>query len=898
MNQTSTYIKQRLSLRKPLQVSLDIVALLSEKLSLKKQPDDAEEAKEFLNEELAKVQEIYPQVKDFERDFPSLAFSIATGVGKTRLMGACIAYLALKKGVKNFFILSPNLTIYEKLIKDFGDPGYSKYVFNGISEFVHNRPVIITGDNYNQQGNLFDENEIRINIFNISKFNSDNKGTKKAGVSLAPKIKRLSEYLGQSYWDYLTGIKDLVILMDEAHRYHADASKLAINELKPILGLELTATPTDEKGKVFKNIVYEYNLAQALSDGEFVKNPAIAKRKNFEKGTLSDKEVEIIKLEDAISVHQLTKNELELYSKNNNLKQVKPFVLVVCKDITHAKEVYDYINSIEFYDGEYLGKALQIDSSTKKEEEIEQLFLSLENPDNEIEIVIHVNMLKEGWDVSNLYTIVPLRAANAKILIEQTIGRGLRLPYEGKRTGVESVDKLTVIAHDNFDAVIKESQDPNSILNKFSFFELDSTTIQTKTEVINSVSKVEKNIQDEQKKVNEITNAAQKQSAQNIVDAKKAILQALPSFNKSSLVKNVNDLNKEEVKKQVIEEITTNLNRGQLNIFSDQIVAEAHENYGKIINSYKENIIEIPRMDLVQGQVTAYFKDFDLVTDEFTYKALEQEIIRMGIVDNKVETIGAKFSGQKISPLKLIISELINYPEIDYDENAELLYKISQQALDAVTENLPDKEKLNQTIFQFKKPIAEKIYAQMRVNFEIEMTNYVEPNVLSFTKIEAHNFTVLSESGYRDYRDSINPLSMVPKYVYRGFEKACHFEYKFDSNTEKEFSFILENDNKVLKWLRPASNQFRIYWDNNSKKYEPDFIVETEDCIYMVEPKDSSKLSDVDVLAKKESALRYCEYATKYNTENGGKPWKYALVPHDKITTSTGFEYIMAQFAK
>jgi type III restriction enzyme len=114
------------------------------------------------------------------------------------------------------------------------------------------------GDNYAQQGNLFVESEIRINIFNIAKFNSDNKGQKKDGISLAPKIKRLSEYLGQSYWDYLSNLDDLVILMDEAHRYHADASKNAINELKPVLGIELTATPFDEKGKPFKNVVYEY----------------------------------------------------------------------------------------------------------------------------------------------------------------------------------------------------------------------------------------------------------------------------------------------------------------------------------------------------------------------------------------------------------------------------------------------------------------------------------------------------------------------------------------------------------------------------------------------------------------------------------------------------------------
>ncbi|MBK8348681.1 MAG: DEAD/DEAH box helicase family protein [Saprospiraceae bacterium] len=283
MNNIANYIKQRLSLREPLQESLDITAQLADVLLMQKPPSDPDEATAFLNAELDKIIDTYPTCTSFERDFPSVAFSIATGVGKTRLMGAIIAYLHLKKGIRNFFILAPNLTIYDKLIEDFGNPNYYKYVFNGIAEFVHNRPVIITGDNYTQQGNLFGDTEIRINIFNIAKFNSDNKGTKKEGVSLAPRIKRLSEYLGQSYWQYLSGLTDLVILMDEAHRYHADASKNAINELKPVLGIELTATPFDEKGKPFKNVVYEYSLTKALSDGKYVKNPAIATRKTSPK---------------------------------------------------------------------------------------------------------------------------------------------------------------------------------------------------------------------------------------------------------------------------------------------------------------------------------------------------------------------------------------------------------------------------------------------------------------------------------------------------------------------------------------------------------------------------------------------------------------------------------------
>jgi type III restriction enzyme len=898
MNPTANNIKHRLSLREPLQESLDIVAALTELLTLEKCPSDETQAAEFLAQELEKVKNLHPTCVDFERDFPSIAFSIATGVGKTRLMGAIIAYLYLNKGIRNFFVLAPNLTIYEKLIEDFGNPAYHKYVFNGISEFVHNRPVIITGDNYAQQSALFRDEEIRINIFNISKFNSDSKGQKKDGVSLAPRIKRLSEYLGQSYWDYLTGLQDLVILMDEAHRYHADASRNAINELKPVLGIELTATPFDEKGNQFKNIVYEYSLAKALADGKYVKNPAIATRKNFVKGSLSDREVEIIKLEDAISIHQDTKNELEIYASNNEVKIVKPFILVVCKDIAHAKEIYELVNSDSFYDGQYKDKALQIDSSTKREEDIEKQFLSLESPDNQIEIVIHVNMLKEGWDVTNLYTIVPLRAANAGVLIEQTIGRGLRLPYEGKRTGDEKIDKLTVVAHENFNAVIEAAQNPESVLNKMSFVEIPADDLNTKTEVVTSKSSVEKKLDNEQEKVNTITNQQDKQKAQNNLDAKKAIINVLPDFNSLPEVRKVEDLSKEEVKRKVIRQIKQNLSQGQGNLFADQIVEEAEKEYDALVTEYKKNIIEIPRMDLVQGETTAEFKHFDLETGEFNFQALEQEIIRMGLKDRIIETIKAKSSGSYGNPVKLIIAELIDYPEIDYDANAQLLYHLATQAYQAIESNIAKPEDIPQAIFQFKSAIAEKIYLQMKNHFVLHSPDYVAPRVFPFVKIEQWNFSALVNAGYRDYRDIITPSGLIPKYVFRGFEKACHFEYKFDSKTEQDLAFVCENDRTVLKWLRPAPNQFRIYWDNNSKKYESDFIIETADGIYMIETKAESDMNDTDVLQKMTAAKRYCKYATEYTSQNNGKPWHYLLVPHNVVSRTITINYLIAQYKR
>src|SRR5574344_3074383 len=119
MNAIANNIKQRLSLREPLCEALEVVERLTDKLTLKK-PHNEQDYEAYLADQLRLAQEVCPQCKDFERDFPSFAFSIATGIGKTRLMGACIAYLYLQKGIRHFFILAPNLTLYEKLMRDFG----------------------------------------------------------------------------------------------------------------------------------------------------------------------------------------------------------------------------------------------------------------------------------------------------------------------------------------------------------------------------------------------------------------------------------------------------------------------------------------------------------------------------------------------------------------------------------------------------------------------------------------------------------------------------------------------------------------------------------------------------------------------------------------------------------
>ena len=132
-------ISNRLSLRPPQRDSLEILARVCEIIELSKDADPAAALQAIKSE--------FPTVEDFEREFPSLCFALATGVGKTRLMGAFISYLHQAEGIRNFFVLAPNLTIYNKLIADF-TPNTPKYVFKGIGEFTTNPPLVITGDNY------------------------------------------------------------------------------------------------------------------------------------------------------------------------------------------------------------------------------------------------------------------------------------------------------------------------------------------------------------------------------------------------------------------------------------------------------------------------------------------------------------------------------------------------------------------------------------------------------------------------------------------------------------------------------------------------------------------------------------------------------------------------------
>lgn len=845
----------------------------------------------------------FSTLEDFEREFPSLCFALATGVGKTRLMGAFIAYLHLAHGINNFFVLAPNLTIYNKLITDF-TRNTPKYVFKGIAEFAQQPPLIITGDNYDQTGAAVDEqsmgfaHDVRINIFNISKINSEVRGGKE------PRIKRMKEVLGDSYFNHLANLTDLVLLMDESHRYRASAGVRSINELKPLFGLEVTATPFVEssRGPVpFKNVVMDYPLARAMEDG-FVKEPAVVTQRNFDAKAHTPEEIEKTKLEDGVRLHETTKVELLTYARENGVKPVKPFMLVIARDTTHAGQLLALLESEAFYEGRYQGKVIQVDSSRTGAEEEEMItrLLAVESVDEPTEIVIHVNMLKEGWDVTNLYTIVPLRAANARTLIEQSIGRGLRLPY-GKRTGVASVDRLNIVAHDKFQEIIDEANRGDSPIRLKQVI-LDAPSADDKkvsvqvesgaaarlglTEapvVITGVSATDSGAEVPAPKP-VFTTEAEKQAARVVMDV-------IGKYEvKRDLVPTSSALLKPEVQKEILAEVAERLKplQGELLADVDESVPalDLSAVVAKTTEIVVQQTIDIPRIAVVPtGEITTGFHAFKLDVSQLHLQPGQREIVGQMLRTNEQFTLAAEVGLKEQRPEDYIVHALVDFDDIDYFTHAELLYDLAGQMVQHLRGYLSEDEAIS-VLDRDRRLIAREIHAQMMAHFWEEATEYEVQVSRGFTELKPCNYTATAGQTAHHFRETVTETSRIKQMLFGGFARCLYPLQKFDSDTERRFAIILERD--ATKWLKPAKGQFQIYYKLGTEQpeYIPDFVAETDATIFMVETKARADINTQEVQAKAAAAMRWCKHASDHAANVGAKPWKYLLVPHDEINES------------
>lgn len=872
---TTDYISGVMSLRKPQTASLKILEEILNTVSLKKGMN--------LRAALGAVHALYPICSDFERDFMSLTFSLATGVGKTRLMGAFIAYLYTQKNIRNFFIVAPNATIYDKLKKDFSDSSSQKYVFRGLGCFSI-APQIITDDDYKSKQITAFESNIRIFVYNIDKFNKEDAN-----------MKKVNEIIGDSFYQYLSSLQDLVLIMDESHHYRAERGTVALNELHPLLGLELTATPlvtVGNKQVPFKNVVYEYPLSKAIEDG-YIRTPFAVTRSDIDFYNFGDEQLDKMMLLDGITCHESTKQKLEVYAANHGLPVVKPFMLIVCKDTDHAAWVEQFIKSDEFRSGTYRNKIIIVHSKQKgsETEGNTRLLLDVENPVNPVEIVIHVNMLKEGWDVNNLYTIVPLRTAASKILREQMVGRGLRLPY-GERTGDRDVDAVMLTAHDKFNDILAEAQRGDSIFKAGNVIKVEDIE---PTQVTYTQLMIETETNTICEEAYSYTNIPQSKQADAVFQKAKELIQ-------QEVSKAIQEMPEHTVTEQIAKKITETV---AAQISEDQDLGDTFRENKLPLEAWllhqteqthiaaKFKFIPIPRIKITDSGVEEYaFVDFDLSLVDFNHIPIRNELLVQNLEDmnDRQRIKGNMIDFEGYNPKKVLLDELRKKPEIDYEKCSSLLFKLISQLCDYY-EKQHGENGMRNIVMMYKHDIANKMYMQMLQHF------YCKNGFFQEEVVGTRDYNLQQTYNYKEKVGLFETFSEdIRSVLFTDIKKGVFSSAKFDSKDgELTLARVLENDIDVLNWLRPHPREFNITY-NHGHYYEPDFVVETEDIIYLVEVKGEDKLHDPDVIAKKERGIHYCEVASRWGKANGYKEWRYLFIPAGQILSNSSFAMLAKRF--
>lgn len=383
--------------------------------------------------------------------------NLATGVGKTYLMAAFVEYLR-RQGVRNVVIVTPGRVVQAKTVQNFS-PGSPRYV-----EGSPCPPEVVTPQDYsawvvrsNGPALLSYAHEVPVLafIFNIQQLiapRSLEGETHGDGVQAARRKPRRFDESAGVLFDYLRELDDLVVIADESHLYSESAAAFnaALRELDPAasVGLTASAMPGD-------HVIFRYPLYQAIRD-RYVKQPVLAfRREGYGAGGAPEEQ----QLADAVQLRAIKQRYYDLYAEQGGRDHLNAVLFVVCADTDHAAQVAELLRTPRYF-GSQLA-VLQVDSK-HEDATTERLLEDLDAPDSPVLAVVSVNKLKEGWDVRNIAVVVTLRAMASEVLTQQTMGRGLRLPF-GRYTGVLQIDQLDIISHQSF----KELLQAENVLEQF-----------------------------------------------------------------------------------------------------------------------------------------------------------------------------------------------------------------------------------------------------------------------------------------------------------------------------------------------------------------------------------------------------------------------------------------------
>lgn len=399
----------------------------------------------------------------FDEDWTRYVVKMATGAGKTKIMSLLVAWAYFHKKYEdgsdlstNFLLVAPNIIVLDRLYADFQglkifyqDPVLPENGYEGQDWRNDFQVTLHLQDDIgviSDTGNIFLTNIHRVfENDNAPSFEDENTMDYFLGKRPTGKTSDSKTDLGK----IIREVPDLVVINDEAHHVHDKnlawfksiediSNQLRLKGSKLSAQFDLSATPKHTSGAMFVQIVSDYPLVEAIRQG-IVKTPVlpdVASRAKLQERK-SDQYTE--RYRDYLHLGYLewkkVKKELAATGK-------KPILFIMTDDTKACDEVGEYFE--KSYQ-ELAGKILVIhtkangeisEATGKSADELEKLRKAsrlIDDPTSPYDVIVSVMMLREGWDVQNVVSIVGLRPykAKSKILPEQTLGRGLRRMFRG-----------------------------------------------------------------------------------------------------------------------------------------------------------------------------------------------------------------------------------------------------------------------------------------------------------------------------------------------------------------------------------------------------------------------------------------------------------------------------------
>jgi type III restriction enzyme len=780
----------------------------------------------------------YETVQHFELDGKPAPFEgvvdAATGVGKTYTLAAALDYFA-GRGTRNFAVIAPNRTILTKTVANF-TPGAPKFVA-GMSV----APRIVTAENFADAATraaMDDDERVKLYIFTVQALTNPR-------TDVARRTRKFQEGLGEAFYARLQGAEDLVVLADEHHAYYSPAFSAAVRELHPRVLIGLTATPHRRTPE--EQIIFRYPLAAAIAD-QLVKTPVLVGRKD----DLSDAHT---KLTDGVALLELKEQVIERYCAETGAEPVNPLMLVVAASIEEAEEVRRTVEDPSFAGGRYAEKVLTVHSDAP--DEALAALDKLEDPDSRHRIVVSVGMLNVGWDVKSVYVICSLRASVSTLLTEQTLGRGLRLPF-GAYTGLEILDGLEVLGHERYEDLLRKA----GVLNE--------------------------------QFVDRRTRAVLRQNAQG------QYVPQLATTEVSAPVVPVPDQ-------------PTNGNGGPVVLPEGQPLVASVETHTQqaadTLAALQEELTpraEFPVLRVPRLRMTTVQSEFSLadITDTDPFRKLGERIASDPDGELRRTTLSARVV-QGSDGLRR--TELVTAPAVDRVSSPAPplpLGDARQQLTDHLLSAPVVPARANQRAAA--KPIIEAFLAGLGDKAEEVLGGYMDraaAGLIALVGTQQRRFA--HAPAYKEVVETVefsrtrlgrpNPSTDRTGTFKRGapytsYSKSLYTQDWFDSSTERNVANILDGADELAFWVRLQRNDLPILWSQGGREYNPDFIAVETDAEgathWVVEVKMDKEMPSADVAGKREAARRWANHVTADALVT--ETWRYLLASESDVRTAKG----------